>query len=95
MDKTGSKLSMNFQYLKKSYRDPLTEVHISFFTSALSIFTKYNLFLDRNDPIEHKVYPVTRDLVPKSSTRFHKPKIGQDELSLEITFNPLNSSSVR
>ena len=36
-----------FSKLKKAFNDPLTEVHIAFYTSVLPLFTHYNLFLQR------------------------------------------------
>ena len=43
-DKTAAS---RFNRLKKAYEDPLTEIYLSFFTSALPLFTHYNLFLQR------------------------------------------------
>ena len=40
-------ISCKFSRLKKAFNDPLTEVHIAFYTSVLPLFTHYNLFLQR------------------------------------------------
>ena len=100
------------------YRDSLTEVPISFFTSVLSIFTTYllqrllsvfthaesislthaeSISLTHAESISltHKVHPVTRDLIQKLSTRFLKPEICQDELSMEMAFDPSSFLPVR
>jgi hypothetical protein len=53
----------------KAYEDPLTEVHISFFTTALPLFTMFNLFLQRSDPLAHKIYPVIHELEKKIAQR--------------------------
>ena len=42
-----------FLRLQASYQDPLTEAYISFYTSALPIFTHYNQFLQRSDPLSY------------------------------------------
>ena len=36
---------------------------IILFISALNVFTTYNKFLQRSDPLSYKLYPVTEDLV--------------------------------
>ena len=55
--------------LRKPFEDPLTPIHLSFFSSALKIFTTYNKFLQRSDPLPYKVYPVTEDLVRRLAMR--------------------------
>ena len=76
-DASGKKYSTKFNRLKDAYEDPLTEVHLSFYASALSIFTTYNLFLQRGDPLAHKVYPVTDELTCKMAMRFTLPECYQ------------------
>jgi hypothetical protein len=56
----------------KAYEDPLMEVHISFFTAALPLFTMFNLFLQRSDPLAHKIYPVIHELEKKIAQRILK-----------------------
>ena len=80
------------------YRDSLTEVSISFFTSVLSVFThaeSISLTHAESISLTHKVHPVTRDLIQKLSTRFLKPEICQDELSMEMAFDPSSFLPVR
>ena len=40
-----------FKRLSNDFSDPLTEVHVAFFTAALPFFTNYNKLLQRNDPL--------------------------------------------
>ena len=54
-----------FKRLKKAITGPLIEVYISVFTSALLLFTHYNLFLQRSDPQAHNVHPMTQSLTKK------------------------------
>ena len=63
-----------FNRMKKALANPLTEVSISFFTSALPLFTHYNLFLYWSDPQPHNVYLTTQSLVKKIESRFMKWK---------------------
>ena len=49
------------------------ESHLMFYSSCLPMFTHYNLFLQRGDPLAHKVYPVTKSLVKKIGSRFLDP----------------------
>ena len=66
-----------FLRLQASYQDPLTEVHLSFYTSSLTIFTRYNKFLQRSYPLTHKVYLATRSLAHKIASRLIKPDVLQ------------------
>ena len=59
-DEPSKKLTIKFKRLRNAYEDPLTEVHLYFYTSALPLFTNYNLFLQNGDPLAHKVYPMTK-----------------------------------
>ena len=59
-DEPSKKLTIKFKRLRNAYEDPLTEVHLYFHTSALPLFTNYNLFLQNGDPLAHKVYPMTK-----------------------------------
>ena len=54
-----------FKRLKKVFADPLTKAYISFFTSALPIFTHYNLFLQQSNPQALNVHPMTQSLIKK------------------------------
>ena len=58
-------IKKRFKHLKKAFADPLTEVYISFFTSALPLFTHYNLFLQRSDPQAHNLHKMTQSLIKK------------------------------
>ena len=62
-----------FKRLSNDFSDPLTEVHVAFFTAALPFFTNYNKLLQRNDPLPQKVL----------AKRF----ILRDKLQSDITIN--------
>ena len=80
-DEKGS--TKRFKSLSNDFPDPLTEVHVAFFTAALPVFTNYNKFLQRNDPLPHKVLPMTKSLARKIARRF----ILRDKLPWDIKIN--------
>ena len=61
-----------FKRLKNAFADPMTEAYLEFFSSVLPLFTSYNLFLQRSDPLSHLVHPMTQDLMQKIAKRFLK-----------------------
>ena len=68
------RVAARFARLKKAFADPITEANIEFFSAALPLFTSYNLFLQRSDPLAHLVYPMTKSLIEKN--RKEVPQIG-------------------
>ena len=77
-----------FKRLSNDFADPLTEVHVAFFTAALPIFTNYNKFLQRNDPLPHKILPMTKSLALKIAGRF----ILRDKFQSDITINLIENA---
>ena len=61
----------------------MTPIHLSFFSSALNVFTTYNKFLQRSDPLSYKVYPVTEDLVRRLAVHNLTPQAIKNGVSLE------------
>ena len=76
--------------MKNDFADPLTEVYVSFYTSALTAFSKYNLFLQRSDPLAHKVCPMTEELIRKVGMRFLKPHLLSQSIDEDVIDNPDN-----
>ena len=75
IDNTGKKdAKSRCLRLRKAFGDPLTPMHVSFFSSALNSFTTYNKFLERSDLQSYKVYPVTEDLVRRLAMRILTPQ---------------------
>ena len=72
------RVAARFARLKKAFVDPITEAHIEFFSAALPLFTSYNLFLQRSDPLAHLVYPMTKSLIEKIGKRFLKLDVIQN-----------------
>ena len=79
----GTNMSTKFGRLKKVYRDVLSEVHLLFYTSSLPLFSSYNKFLQRSDPLTHKVKACTEELIRKLACRFMIPSAYKE--SFEIT----------
>lgn len=80
-----------FLRLHASYEDPLTEIFVYFYTSALPMFTHYNMFLQRSDPLAHRVYPATIHLAKKVASRFIKPDIlRKEEITADLLVNSGN-----
>ena len=48
----------------------MIEAHLLFCTACLCLFTNYNLFLQRGDPLAHKVFSMTKELIRKIAPRF-------------------------
>ena len=61
-----------FLQLKHSFEDILTEVHVSFYTSALPMFTRYNKFLII---LFTKLFALAKSLIRKMANKFIKPDI--------------------
>ena len=76
-----------FARLKASFQDPLTEVYVYFYTSALPVFTSYNMFLQRSDPLAHRVYTATLHLVKKVASRFIKADFLRDQITADLLQN--------
>ena len=72
---------MRGKRLEKAVSDPMTEVDIAFYVSALSLFTHYNLFLQRADHLAHKVKPMTDALARKIGMRVLIPDV-VDEITI-------------
>ena len=73
--------SKYFKRLSNDFAD--TKVHVAFSTAALPIFTNYNKFLHRNDPLPHKVLLMTKSFARKIARRF----ILREKLQSYITIN--------
>ena len=59
-------------------------MHLYFYASVLLVFANYNLFLQRGDPLAHKVNPATNELTRKLTMRFMLPKCYQGQRLVKI-----------
>lgn len=79
-----SESTPRFKRLQEAFSNPLTEIHLLFFNSALSCFTTFNKFLQRNDPCIQWVYDYMVDLLRVVLGKFLTPGAlrGSSQLSL-------------
>ena len=84
-----------FKKLSNDFADPLTEVHVAFSTAPLPIFTNYNKFLQRNDPLPHKILPMTKSLALKIAGRFILRDKLQSDITISLTENEDNYVPLR
>ena len=59
-----------FRRLSSLFEKPLTEAYLYFYQSSLSVFTEFNLFLQREDPCIHLVHDKCMSLLEKCLGRF-------------------------
>ena len=75
--------------IKESIWRSFDALHLSFFSSALNVFTTYNKFLQRSDPLSYKVYSVTEDFVRRLAMRILTPQAIRNG----VLFDCLNDST--
>ena len=75
--------------LNKAFSDPLTEFHVYLYPNALPLFTHYNQFLQRLDPLTHMVKSVKYTLTRKIGMRFLIPDV-LDDVTEEVLENKDN-----
>ena len=60
----GKTVESQCKRLRKAFDDPVLELHLSFYTSTLPIFTHYNLFLQRQSKFEiSTLFQKIKDLI--------------------------------
>ena len=63
-------------------------MHVApFCPAALSIFTNYNKFLQKNDPLPHKVLPLTKPLTREIAGRFILLDNFQSDIAINLIEN--------
>ena len=78
-DTSGKKsFQSRFWRLHKAYKDPLTEIQFLFRFSAFTLFTTSNRFLQRSDPLVHKVYFAIQDSIKKNFCEIPYPWNGNE-----------------
>jgi hypothetical protein len=59
-----------FRRLHSIFEDPMTEVYLLFYQSALQPFIHFNMFLQREDPIIPVVHEQTTLVLQKLASKF-------------------------
>ena len=63
-----------FQRLYGAFDDPMTEIHLLFFQSTIAMFTKFNRFLQREDPLLYLMNTQMEAFMQKLAAKFVKPE---------------------
>ena len=63
-----------FRCLYGAFDDPMTEGHLLFFQSKIAMFTKFNRFLQREDPL-YLMNTQMETFLQKLAAKFVKPEI--------------------
>ena len=61
-----------FKRLAKLFSSPMTEICLLFYQSVLTVFTRFNMFLQREDPCVHLIYKQCQNLLQKILSKFIK-----------------------
>ena len=64
-----------FGRLEKAFTNPMTELFIFFFQSALVTFTNFNKFLQREDPLIYLEHEQMNNFMTKLALKFIKPEV--------------------
>lgn len=83
MFKSESENTPRFLRLQKAFSDPMTEIHLLFYSSAFPSFTTFNKFLQREDPCVQWVYGYITDLLKVVMGKFLKPTVIRSSTQLQ------------
>ena len=76
----------------KAFSDPMTEIHLLFFSSTSPLFTVFNKFLQRDDPCIQWIHDQMYSLLKSTLGRFGEPRVIKASRNLlEIDFRDLSN----
>ena len=67
-----------FKRLEESYKDPMMELYLLFFQSSIITFTKFNKFLQREEPLIYSIYDHMQTFMNKLASKLIKPNVIQE-----------------
>ena len=67
-----------FKRLEESYKDPMMKLYLLFFLSSIITFTKFNKFLQREEPLIYSIYDHMQTFMNKLASKFIKPNVIQE-----------------
>ena len=67
VDKDGA---ARFQSLHTLFLNPMTEIHLLFYQSALQVFVHFNMFLQREDPLIPVIHDEMIKFITKLTSKF-------------------------
>ena len=77
-----------FQRLENAFTDTIVEVYLLFYQYALPIFTNFNKFLQREDPLIYVLEEQMHLFLTKLSSKFVKPEHKVKHFEI-LTFLPI------
>ena len=81
-----------FRRLKNAFRDPMLEIYLLFHQGVLPVFTTFNKYLQREEPLIYQLSEAQEHFMNKLAARFIKPEVIQDIRSEEKSFAKLDIS---
>ena len=81
-----------FKRLEQSFKNPMSEIYLYFFQSALMTFTNFNQFLQREDPLIYLAYDHMNRFMNKLASKFIKPDVLQMFKAQDKPFSTLDTS---
>lgn len=79
-----------FKRLKNAFTDPMTEVYLMFFQSALQIFLQLNLFLQREEPLIGTMDQAMKRFLRLLACKFIAPVTVKAAKTFEELLDPVN-----
>ena len=79
-----------FKRLKKAFSDPMLEVYLLFYQSVLPIFTNFNKYLQREEPLIYKLSDAQNRFMNKLVSKFVKHKVIQVNKMEQVSIVQLN-----
>ena len=81
-----------FRRLKNAFRDPRLEIYLLFYQGVLPVFTTFNKYLQREEPLIYQLSEAQERFMNKLAARFIKPEVFQETKSEEKPFAKLDIS---
>ena len=63
-----------FQQQNVAFNDPISEIYLMFFHSAIATFSNFNLFLQREDPLIYLMHAQMEAFMTKLAVKFVQPE---------------------
>ena len=79
-----------FKRLGSFYNDAIAEVYLLFYQATLPCFTKFNKFLQREDPLVYQLHDAQQRFMYKLASKFIKPAVIQEHKSKKLSFAELD-----
>ena len=81
-----------FRCLKNAFRDLMLEIYLLFYQEVLPVFTTFNMYLQREEPLTYQLSEAQERFMNKLAARFIKPEVTQEIKKEEKSFAKLDIS---